>query len=432
VLSIRRRQGPYEFRKESAFGDPDPGWPNWGELGPILLRSAGIVGVAGVIMVVAAGDTLFREPLRTPRGHSAALARPASSERQTEPIVVHAPAQDAVIAGVAPGVAEVAPADEAGSSSRIADVVAASPVSTEELASAKELVTAALRTDADETSSLSAVTEATADVPDAHPSAKELVATALRPSAEDASSSGVGGAAVPPKDVAGEVALDTKPDVDPVQLRLEPLIEIDPNGYAQSFSRGSAGDAEPRLVRARDIDLDGMSADIAMPAAEEDESGLRPEEKAVDVASLSGQPAEEDVARGTHGQSSGDEALWDDEAVECPRSWLEVSEDGGGAPADCEAKLVLVVPAETEETETGGDVTLDEALESAAASHALELAGFVARVPIPRPDNPPPVRRIRTGHRADWPAEPPPDCGNLHARWRFVDRKAGTKEWYCR
>jgi hypothetical protein len=33
----------------------------------------------------------------------------------------------------------------------------------------------------------------------------------------------------------------------------------------------------------------------------------------------------------------------------------------------------------------------------------------------------------------DWPDEPPPNCGaGKRAKWHFVDRKAGTKEWYCR
>jgi len=43
------------------------------------------------------------------------------------------------------------------------------------------------------------------------------------------------------------------------------------------------------------------------------------------------------------------------------------------------------------------------------------------------------VKRVRVSRASsDWPAAPPPNCGGKHAKWRFVDRKAGTKEWYCR
>jgi hypothetical protein len=440
VLSIRRRQGPYEFRKEPAFGSSDPSWPNWGELGPILLRSAGIVGVAGVIMVVAAGDTLFREPLRTPRGNSTASAQSAAVAHEAEPIVVHAPSRlgdEAVMIAAAPPTGAFTPEEHSGSSSQIEDLVAVNPNSTEEPASAKELAVAALRAASDATPSgeVAAITPAE----DEQPSAKDIVA-ALRPSAGEDGSEGDAQAALPMA-AEGGASLEPEAAINPAQLRLEPLSEVGPQGYVQSFSPPvSDGDAQPRLIRARDLDLHGASTDAAMPREAEEPSALDADEEAVEVASLSADPpAAEDVDPGTMDRPHGGEALWDDEAVECPRSWLAVSEDSdevdgeGDASADCEAKFVLVVPAETEATEAaGGEMTLDEALESAAASHALELAGFVARVPVPRPDNPPPVRRVRTGHRADWPAAPPPDCGNLHARWRFVDRKAGTKEWYCR
>jgi hypothetical protein len=126
---------------------------------------------------------------------------------------------------------------------------------------------------------------------------------------------------------------------------------------------------------------------------------------------------------------------WVNAAVACPRDWL----DGAGPEfttdlsADCEPKFVLVAPAPLPDVEEAApaEPALDEALESVAATEALKLAGFVARLPAPRPD-PPPVRKVRSDRRADWPAAPPPNCSPLHAYWRFVDRETGAKEWYCR
>jgi hypothetical protein len=69
--------------------------------------------------------------------------------------------------------------------------------------------------------------------------------------------------------------------------------------------------------------------------------------------------------------------------------------------------------------------------------HVLELTALAPSIPVPDPNAKPQAaekpKRVRSAaHRADWPDEPPPDCGSKHARWRFTDRKAGTKEWYCK
>ena len=93
-------------------------------------------------------------------------------------------------------------------------------------------------------------------------------------------------------------------------------------------------------------------------------------------------------------------------------------------PAGCETLVTLIDPVEEDE---------QSAIEEAAVEQATALGMAFARIPLPRPD-PPPARPRRTSSRAnlEWPAEPPPNCGTKHAYWRFVDRRAGTKEWYCK
>jgi hypothetical protein len=94
-------------------------------------------------------------------------------------------------------------------------------------------------------------------------------------------------------------------------------------------------------------------------------------------------------------------------------------------PHSIDSTLAMIQPPDSES---------QAALEEAAARQLEELGLAVARIPLPRPDPPPQVRSTprRTVRNSDWPAEPPPNCGTKHAYWRFVDRKAGTKEWYCK
>ena len=113
------------------------------------------------------------------------------------------------------------------------------------------------------------------------------------------------------------------------------------------------------------------------------------------------------------------------DAEACPRDWVTgEAGDGAPVPAGCEPIVALIDPVEEEE---------QSAIEEAALEQATALGVVFARIPLPRPD-PPPSRPRRTASRAnlDWPAAPPPNCGTKHAYWRFVDRDAGTKEWYCK
>jgi hypothetical protein len=109
----------------------------------------------------------------------------------------------------------------------------------------------------------------------------------------------------------------------------------------------------------------------------------------------------------------------------------EPSEQAGAPAAEApspphpiDSTLAMIQPPDAES---------QTALEEAAARQLEELGIVVPRIPLPRPDPPPQVRTTRRAARnSAWPAEPPPNCGMKHAYWRFVDRKAGTKEWYCK
>jgi hypothetical protein len=347
VLSIRRRQGPHAFGEAASFGRSERGWPGWGELAPILLRSVGIAGVAGIIMVIAAGNALFTEPHRAPRTQTQAFV---ASEREIAAAVPVA----SVFAPQAP--AEARPVEPLA--------FAAAPA-----------------------------------VPAAKPAEMRL-------------------------ELRGNIDPDASPDPPPGALPAapRPVVAAGPSAAVPEATKLPTA-AIPTKVEAAASSAAGAAV---QPAAD----GTEIEVAALSSADRTGN----DVADADTGESPEGGSLWANAAVACPRDWLDGADPDftDELSADCEPKFVLVAPVPT----AGDDAepeewSLEDALESAATTRAIRLSGFVARLPIPRPD-PPPVRKVRTSHRADWPASPPPDCGTLHAYWRFVDRKAGTKEWYCR
>jgi hypothetical protein len=121
-----------------------------------------------------------------------------------------------------------------------------------------------------------------------------------------------------------------------------------------------------------------------------------------------------------------EDSPWEEEAVACPRDWVPGADanaaDDGAADCDTETALAAADAASPD---------LEAALGEAASEEAVEIVGFVARVPLPRPDPPPtPVRRA--SQPSSWPDAPPPDCGSKHAYWHFTDRKRKIKEWYCK
>jgi hypothetical protein len=108
-------------------------------------------------------------------------------------------------------------------------------------------------------------------------------------------------------------------------------------------------------------------------------------------------------------------SIWT-EAADCPRDWVSA-----GAKAVAEG-----CGAAAHATEPPAPVQLT-ALEAAASEHAEKLAAMAPRIPQPRPD---PPRRVRTARK--WPAGPPPNCGEKHAYWRYVDERRTKAEWYCK
>lgn len=287
-MSIRRR--PYVFREQPSYGSLDDRRPDWGELAPILLRSAGIVGAAGIIMAIVGGGAFFSDTRRAPR------------ERTVTPTILH-----------------------------------------EETA---------------------AVAESAADpVP--------VVAEAL---------------SAPP---AGRFSDD------------EPLAYVPP-----APATTPAEPAAPRLASRADVDTRAAPA----PA---------PPLTSVDPARFE--------AVSPDPLAKPEDPVWEEEAVACPRDWVQGAEAGpaGNVSADCETEAALAAAEAV-------SPALEAKLGEAASEEAVEIVGFLARVPIPRPDPPPTPVRSRSSQPSSWPEEPPPDCGTKHAYWHFVDRQNHIKEWYCR
>jgi hypothetical protein len=69
-----------------------------------------------------------------------------------------------------------------------------------------------------------------------------------------------------------------------------------------------------------------------------------------------------------------------------------------------------------------------------AATNQAEALAMVPRVPAPRPDDVGDTKPGRVSRASSGAAlGPPPSCpAGQHAKWHYVDRKAGSREWYCR
>jgi hypothetical protein len=59
---------------------------------------------------------------------------------------------------------------------------------------------------------------------------------------------------------------------------------------------------------------------------------------------------------------------------------------------------------------------------------------MLPRIPAPRPDVVPVIKPPRVSRASSGSAlGPPPNCpAGQRAKWRYVDRKTGTRAWYCR
>ena len=146
------------------------------------------------------------------------------------------------------------------------------------------------------------------------------------------------------------------------------------------------------------------------------------QEARIEPAAPPAAPASDPVAAVS---DAGVAAVWDENAVECPRDW--VAGQDGEIPPGCEGSTVQAVRAAT-------TVEDRSALEEAAVERASEEAGldFAARVPAPRPEYEPPAprKRVVTRAGAKRPAGPPPKCGaGKRAKWRYVNK---VPTWYCK
>lgn len=340
--------------------------PRWRELQPILLRSAGIVGLVATIMAVVSSDALHLGGEPGSLEGDGALAVTVDTATYEPPKVASAEGE-IIAASRRPAEPEIqdlrtdaAPAPPATDPATTASVDAAA----KETAPGGEGQVLA-----------PAVADLRSTVPEqALPAAEAPVRTEEAP---------VGGPLEPPVD---EALLAEPPTASPEAATASPDIAAAPHQPAPSPVSASADAQE-------EIELASLEV-TAAPA--EDEASERFD--------------------------------WATGAEECLRDWLQ-AEQGSDGGSNCTTTDVLIAAIEENE---------QPALQEAATEQA-ELLALLAPLPRPRPEPPadfkpsnPHTTRVSSNRSSSWPSEPPPACPGQHAKWRFVDRKAGTKEWYCR
>lgn len=377
MLSIKRRESFGHFRDDFPFGGGDAGrgWPGWGELRPLLLRSAGVVGLAGTIIAVISSDVLFMDVGRPARaGPEVAMVRPQSIDEALMPAAPALPPPTFSFSAddpfaPPPGVLTQRPAGRAPAETRIG--AADQP-----------------RREAPQADSLRP-----------GPAAGSVV-----------SADAVSGADSP--------ALPSR-IAEPAEMRiaLAEDLAVDPHEPAEIPTEAAA----PPAPESDSPTADSGAPSINPPAGAEERLALAadPPTGALPRAQPMADAAPVDPASAADAATS---PLWAEEASECPRDWVAPEAEGEIDSADCQA-LAALLPTLSPDDQA--------ALDEAATEHAVEIGAFLPRVPMPRP-NPPPRTRVRKSRDSSWPSQAPPNCGDKHAYWRFVDRKAGTKEWYCK
>lgn len=414
-----------------------PGWLRLSEISPILLRSAGIAGIAAGIMVVVSSGIWRSEP-RTSEARAPA-AEIAIRDVTEEPVI--APAIEAeggalVIDSVAAAGATAEPAPErfAAMAPPAAPGAAAEPPAPvivlpepaplaalpapDEAQPAEDpaiVVAEPQPAPAVETAALAPeprrAEQHRAPRPDVDPEAlaRARLALAVAAEAETAETeppvreTAMPAAAAPPAAAARPEPADSIPE--PPALTAEPASAAPEVAAAVPTAEAEATEPDPAaLARAR------QAVALAVAATEPQGAGAEPQVRPLPQEAASTEPA-------TEGSSP-----FTEHAVECPRDW--VAGDQAEAPPGCQT-IAALIPSDIE-------AEAEAALVAAAEEHAATMP----RVPRARPDpGPDPIREQRTRTaRADssWPAEPPPNCGSRHARWRFVDEARTQKEWYCR
>ena len=402
MVSSRWSYGPDGLRERPVA--PSPLLPRWRDLQPLLLRSAGVVGLVATIMAVVSSDALHLgaeepavlaaiEPVAPPVVAPAAELRAAPELAAPEPVVA-AEAAAVVASPSEPITAESHSEPETELPAASTPIAIASASETVEPASEPGAALAPDLADfapADEPELVLEPVEV-ASVDDASLEAATDSTEAPSPSATAAIEPATGAAPTTPAPpvLASELRSETTPAV--------PTSEVATTASVPA-SAGALASLSPH-------------ADDR-PAAEISLSALR-----------SSDPPE--------AAAGADRFAWPDGAASCPRDWVEGEEgsraDDGGA--DCMTTTSLFASIAEDE---------QSVLEDAAAEEATVIASL-PRVPLPRPEPPAdfepsnPHKTARVNSRnSSWPPEPPPNCAaGQHAKWRFVDRRAGTKEWYCK
>ena len=358
VVSTRWSYGPDGLRERPVERRRSVGeyLPPWRELQPILLRSAGVVGLVATIMAVVSSDAFHFG------GEPAALeaegALAVTVDRAVyEPMAAPVAEGEIFAESQTPGVAE------------IPDLRTDAPP-------------APAATDPETTASVD--TPAETVVPDAE-------GPTLAPAVADLRTT------VPEQAVLPAAAAPVASAEAPVGGPMQP-----PEAAAPRPEAAATPPAEPAPIQ--------VSASTAS--------------KEIKLASLQPVPAP------AIDDGATERFEWPTGAEECVRDWIHAERDGDAGSTNCTTTDVLIASVEENE---------QPALQEAATEHA-EMLASLARLPRPRPDPPadfkpsnPHATRVSSNRNSSWPPEPPPNCAaGQHAKWRFVDRRAGTKEWYCK
>lgn len=351
-MSSRWSYGPEGLRERPAttrWSDAEL-LPSWRDLQPLLIRSAGVVGIVATVLAVVSSDALR-------------FGSEAPAERRNE-----RPADlSAAEAPIAPVIAAVSDLQAEGSAVAPAPIEPAPP----------ELVKAVA-----------------VENPDPPAPSIEPPAPSHEPAVADLRT---GTMPAPAVDASAPFTTSSVPaPTAPVASEANPVLAV--SAFA---STAPSGDASPAtaLATPAEMSLTTLGAFDAPPNdANEADDAPSP---------------------------------WPEDAANCPRDWVapDATESSSGSAMDCAATTELIASVETD----------PGALEEAAAQHA-EILATLPRVPLARPEPPAgfkpsnPHATLRVNSRnSSWPPGPPPNCGaGKRAKWHYVNRNSGAKEWYCR
>lgn len=220
--------------------------------------------------------------------------------------------------------------------------------------------------------------------------------------------------------------LDSDREYPPVpQVVLQPTAAADWNDASLGFTGSlpvlaAAPDAKP--VRTIDPDVIVASAKVASDGNETDIVAATPDAAA--------SPDSSEIETATPAEAAASSVSRAQSAASAPVAWGPSSKRVAAPPAAADGAAGPVAPPElvalvAAPPDPGG--ALEAATDRAIAAIPL---------PKPRPEKVPQIVKAKAGAKATTPKAgalgPPPDCGKLHAYWRYTDRKRGLRQWYCR